>query len=139
MVHTHTSRAEAGPYSGSRRDAFSVSGRAAARGARATGRARESERCVRDVSCDHLSQSVSYFTVPPRAHPSTAPPRLARSPAPPLRGADTSTEYSLEYSLPGAGGLRLSQRRISGPLAVPVGVRQAIMDIGAAILATGKN
>ena len=40
-----------------------------------------------------FSQSVSYFTVPPRAHPSCRPPP-ALSPAPPLPVTNTSTEYS---------------------------------------------
>ena len=50
-----------------------------------------------------VSQSVSYFTVPPRAHPSTGSQSLRRS------RSNTSTEYSLP------GATQLSQVRSISP------------------------
>ena len=41
-----------------------------------------------------VSQSVSYFTVPPRAHPSTGSQSGSATP-----GSNTSTEYSLARGL----------------------------------------
>ena len=61
-----------------------------------------------------VSQSVSYFTVPPRAHP---PPAL--NPAPPLPVEPTSTEYG--YSLPGA--TQLSQVSCEVNLSQRTGIR----------------
>ena len=53
--------------------------------------------------CKPVSQSVSYFTVPPRAHPSRLAVRLRHS------RSNTSTEYSLP------GATQLSQVRSISP------------------------
>ena len=58
------------------------------------------------VKTAQSSQSVSYFTVPPRAHPSTAH-RLA------VRLRHSRSNTSTEYSLPGA--TQLSQVRSISP------------------------